>query len=449
MQHAMMTVLALALAAGWAGCDQVEEPDDMADGGDADGDTDGDTDGDADGDTDGDSDADLNLTGVDILVVVDNSISMSQEQAVLASAVYPLVNALAAPIHTEYPETNWPYAAIDDMRLAVVSSDMGFSYDGQNNNDNWPGSTLPYGCDAPTGLGDNGAFQEIGVGTVELANDAIPCDETAAQCPEGWTCAGAEESDETPGQGVCHTDGSTTLSCPDLAGDWDETSSAAPNPDFTVLAACLAMQGTGGCGFEQQLQSAATALARTDQAAFFATDHLLAVIVVSDEEDCSMLDGPGLFAEDEVVNQEELKLNVACGNHPEHLFPVGHFYDAFVAAKAPGAVVFAAIAGVPHEGAAAAACQGPGNQLDGCLDQNEMQLVAEQPDAPMSMTWFFRPACARSVGDEEVTRAYPGRRYVGLAQEFGSRGYVYSICNDDWMPAFSSIGALIRPIINH
>ena len=36
-----------------------------------------------------------------------------------------------------------------------------------------------------------------------------------------------------------------------------------------------------------------------------------------------------------------------------------------------------------------------------------------------------------------------GRRYVTVAQAFGARGYVYSICRPDWTPAMRSIAEII------
>jgi hypothetical protein len=66
-----------------------------------------------------------NFDGVDMLVVVDDSGSMSEEQAILATSFYPLVNSLANPLPT------WKYEAVDSLRLAVVTSNMGISSDGQ------------------------------------------------------------------------------------------------------------------------------------------------------------------------------------------------------------------------------------------------------------------------------------------------------------------------------
>jgi len=290
--------------------------------------------------------------------------------------------------------------------------------------------------------------------SVLIQSNVIPCDDTSAQCPTGWTCGniGAET-----GVGKCVSPDDpdpTAVNCPDLGAIWAETTDELVDPAFPIKAACLAQQGISGCGFEQQLQSAATALVRGDQVdpddqdkSFIHNSHLLTILVVSDEEDCSMEDGQGLFNEDEVQNQAEKKVNLACGNHPEYLYDASYFYDAFVAAKTASAVMFAAIVGVPYgtqDGAEE--CQGPGGSLDDCLDQEAMQLDEEQPKIDTGdTTWFFRPACTRGpAGPDEVTRAFPGRRYVELANEsFGDMSYVYSICNEDWSMAMTDIAAMI------
>ena len=60
-----------------------------------------------------------------------------------------------------------------------------------------------------------------------------------------------------------------------------------------------------------------------------------------------------------------------------------------------------------------------------------------------SEAYFFRPACDRWEGDEQVTKARPGRRYVELVQDFGANGYVFSICNADWTAAVDGIAQMI------
>jgi hypothetical protein len=57
--------------------------------------------------------------------------------------------------------------------------------------------------------------------------------------------------------------------------------------------------------------------------------------------------------------------------------------------------------------------------------------------------YFFQPACQRYEGETLVTKARPGRRFVRTALEFQEYGFVYSICNDDWVPVMDSFARLI------
>jgi hypothetical protein len=216
-----------------------------------------------------------------------------------------------------------------------------------------------------------------------------------------------------------------------------------PNADLSAQAACLAMQGTSGCGWMQPLQSAATALTQESQLDFVRDNAVLAVVVSTNEDDCSLQDGPGMFAEEEIANQSLKQNNLACGNHPEHLLAPSHFFELFNARKAnAGAVLFVGIVGVPYgEQTGAAACQGYGDELGDCNAQDEMLLVPEESE---SGAWYFRRSCVRVEGDAQVTDAEAPRRFVELANDFGADSYIYSHCNADWSPAFDALGAMIR-----
>jgi hypothetical protein len=374
--------------------------------------------------------------GVDMLVVVDNSGSMQEEQEILATAFFPLVNALVNPL------PGWPYAPADNVRVAIVSSDMGLQW-GNNpyeNGDGWPGDT-PQGCGS---VGDNGEFQTYSSGkTINIQNNTIPCGENAAQCPTGWNC---ENIDDNIGECVDPVGDGTNQTCPGMAAIWAETpigsaDDPVPNEELAFQVACLSALGTGGCGFEQQLQASAVALNKSSQADFVRDDALLAVIVVSDEEDCS-IESNGLFAENEIQNLSDNKVNIACGSHPEHLFEAADYKTTFEAVKGgkAGSAVFAAIVGVPAgSGDELSACEGSGDVLSACLDHPDMELeVIQEGDA-----FFFEPACDRYDGDVQVTKARPGRRYVEVAQEFQNMGYMYSICRPNWSPAMEDIAQLI------
>jgi hypothetical protein len=409
--------LALALGAGPAGCGDDDDDNDDGEGDDDDSDT-----GQA-----------FPWAAVDVLLVVDNSGSMSEEQAIFATSVFKLVNSLVAPL----PNSLWP--AADDVRVAVVSTDMGLQWGGNpyQDGDGWP-TGLPQGCSA---VGDDGRFKSYLQGkTINLQSGVIPCDESNAQCPPGWDC----EQIGVGGIGVClePNDNGANQACPAFDGTWAETNGQDPNDVLAMQVACLSALGTSGCGFEQQLQSAAVAVSREDQAEFIRNDALLAVILVTDEEDCS-IENKALFSVPEIQNQADRKVNIACNldQNEQYLYSTTSFYQRLVDAKQGriSGVVFGAIVGVPM----ADACQGLGSEIGACLNHPDMLKNQVQEETSGGLTWFFAPACNRLEGSIEVTKARPGRRYVSLAQEFQSGGYVYSICNEDWTPAMADLAAII------
>jgi hypothetical protein len=238
-----------------------------------------------------------------------------------------------------------------------------------------------------------------------------------------------------------------------------DTETFIDNQNVVNNLSCVAQLGTSGCGIEQQLQAGVKAVTRPDQTSFLVDDHLLAVIVVSDEEDCSIKNS-ALFATDEW--NDEILRNTACNlpgdNETNYLFDAKYFRDSFIAAKdgRAYAVVFAAIVGVPN--GADSPCQGKGDAIGACLDSQAMQLVPATftyypPDGSDPQEYVhFTPACTRMAEgsadtDPPITEARPGRRYVKVAQEFGCAGYVYSICNEDWSDAMKEIARVIAKCI--
>jgi hypothetical protein len=399
------TAIPISLALALSACFRIENIDLGGDAG-------------APGDTD-DTDA-LVLRGLDLVIVVDDSGSMAEEQALLATSVFSLVNALVSP------SAGAGYEAVDDLRIAVVSTDMGVSADGEIPDE----SITPASLQSYLNYGDDGAFLETSVGSVEIEDGAIPCDGLATQCPQGWECAGS----------FCTSDGAATeVDCPNGDAKFAEsTADGGVSGLFGTEVACLTSLGTGGCGWEQQLAAAARATERSDQASFFRGGAGLGVVVVTDEDDCSMDDPAALFATAECV--DATKLNIACGEHPALLHTPQFFEDAFFAAKGgnSSAVFFAAIVGVPL----GAACEGAGYQIGGCLEEPEMQLTQYIDDTSGTDLVKYAPACERSVDGALVTSATPGRRFVELAQALGVRGYVFSICNEDWSDGMSAFAAM-------
>lgn len=345
-------------------------------------------------------------TGVDLLIVIDTAPSMAEEQALLADALYTFVETLTDP------GTEATYHAVESMRVAVVTSNLGVAY-GEDLEIPDDGDVPPALLQEPAscaGRGDDGAFQEIEVGSVSIGGEPLAC----PVLEDAW----AESS------------------------EWDDDA----DDDVALGAACLTQQGTEGCGLAQPLASAVAALNREGQSSLLGCGcDLLAVLLVTDEDDCSMEDAPGLFGTPAFEDPEMLDIACRADGSDEYLFDVESLFDAIAWAKgSPGSVLFAAITGVPNEGTAAAACEGRGDEIGACLDREEMQLAPEQPGLPEDEAWAFRPACARSESGATVTSAAPARRIVELANDhFGQNAYVSSICNVDWGPAMDDFAKMI------
>ncbi len=374
------------------------------------------------------------LEGVDILVVVDNSISMGEEQQILATGFYTLINSLVAPVQ------GWPYAAAANVRVGITSSDLGVQYGGQGASEPQMAQLIT-GCgDAANPLGDDGMLLAAPPpeNAVTVDSYRIKCDPDGAQCPDPtWTC------NHNGTAGLCIAPNNAAqgqVACNPINGAWADTTAAAPT-DIARNVACMAQLGTDGCGFEQQLQAGVRSLQRNQN--FIRPNHLLAVLVVSDEEDCSMSTN-GIFYTPEF---QGLNINTSCNlppqNETNNLFNARYFYDSLIAAKGGNAsqVLFAAIVGVPPT----PVCQGTGDMIQGCLADPQMQYASQEIVDPETNTtyWHFAPACERVVGNTVVTSARPGRRYVQVAQEFGCASYIYSICNEDWSDAMTEIARLI------
>ncbi|MCP4679992.1 MAG: hypothetical protein GY854_31770 [Deltaproteobacteria bacterium] len=381
---------------------------------DSDGDSDADVDGDSDADVDGDSDADTDTqwrpgdqkySGVDLLVVVDNSGPMGEEQIILASSLPKMINSLVSPAG------DWPYPAVTDLRVAFVSTNMGLQY------------------------GENGSIE------------GFPYSDTLVP-----TCTDQEDPRGDDGrfliQPYCYGVNNTL--------GWVETTEDNLNTKLADQVGCLTTLGTWGCGVEQQFETSIRGLVRNEeQSAFIQEGHLLAVLIVTDEDDCSVREWElfttaqwesGTLPDDNDPSRG--LLNTACNlpkeNEENYLFPTSRYRDKLVELKGndPKAVVLAAIVGVPFENNSP--CQGRGDELGACLTHDSMQLeITLQENAQGNQYKHFRTACDRFEGDTHVTNARPGRRYVDLAEQWGSSGYVYSICNADWTPAMNDIAEMI------
>ena len=289
---------------------------------------------------------------LDLLIMVDNSNSMRDEQAALAAELPRMMNAL---LTGDLDGDGQPeLAPIEDVHVGVVSSDMGLV--------NVPG------IDGCIGVGDDGVLK-------------------------GTTM-------DTP---VCNP--STE---PFLHYDAD----AANRADAANEISCRALLGVTGCGFEQQLESVLKALTPsssdlqfwseqgltegvghgdTNNAGFLRNDpsdpSLIAVLLITDEEDCSNRDPAFL-----VPRASMSGLNTRCFLEGQRgaaskLHPIKRYIDGLRALR-PGhdnLVFFGLIAGLPPDAVSAEAMSGVdfSNQAernafyDELLDHPKMQEVID------------------------------------------------------------------------
>ena len=320
----------------------------------------------------------IGVVKVDIVVLVDNSGSMQQEQSALTLRFPELIAELVDP-PTDPATGRLVHPPVEDLNIGVITPDMGTM-------------GLTVGTCSNADIGDNGCFRNTG----------------------------------SPVIGTCSASYPSILSR-------NASNAATYSPDqMAADFTCIATLGTNGCGFEQQFKAMRQATTTNTavgacNAGFLRTDSLVALIFVTDEEDCSVRpDHPEMFDQ----SRTELgHLNIRCFSHPEFVEEWSEYVTAFRSlrpAEEQDRIVLGMIIGVPPD---APQCIGPGNELTGCLD---VPAMMEQID-PLTPSQLI-PSCNTSMG-----LAFPPRRFINVAQAFGSNAYVDSICKTDWSDAIRGI----------
>lgn len=353
---------------------------------------------------------------VALLFVIDGSVQMAEEQAALADALPTLVRAL---VSGDLDDDGAPdFAPIAVLTIGVVTMDMGTG-----------------GQPTPTCL--RADFGDDGVSRVSV-----------------WST----DRCGVPSPGVFQFE--------------------EPNEpdDVARRLACAVTVGTGGCGIEQPLEAALKALtpARPDFAwgvspdfvavgssgapdgldvPFFmsTTPHgddeneyldpwmsALAVVLLSDEDDCSILD-PALFDPAGAAYPGELALR--CTRYREALHPITRYARGLAQLRdRPNRIVFAPIVGVPLDLVAPA---GEATRWDALVSddlaiRDDRMEVRETPTEP--------PAAVPSCEDPERGRAYPPERIAHTARALEARGAhvtVQSICQPRLDGAMTAIARAI------
>lgn len=214
--------------------------------------------------------------------------------------------------------------------------------------------------------------------------------------------------------------------------------------------------GTGGCGYEQQLEAILKALSPFESISpvaadytrptFFANrpphgdasnaglhrDHsVLAIVLLTDEEDCSAAD-PEIF-NPASVQYGSVVFNLRCYRHPNALYPVTRYVAGFEQLRAdPRRVVFMPIVGVPSDLVPSEPGASPNwSLLIGDEDSERDSRLVEQEDTTTHPPNSLAPSC--SVPG--VGRAFPPIRIVNAAfglSRTGAHVDVQSICQESF-----------------
>jgi len=405
------------------------------------------------------------VDSVDILFEIDNSNSMRDNQAQLARQFDVLISQLVSP--PVDPATMLPrYPPVRSLHVGVISSDLGT-----------PGSVVP-SC-ANSDSGDDGLLNPVRNGQ-------------AIRTHQPWTTA-------APGVRPMRCMNNPQQYPTFLTFDADTTSAMEFREDFV----CNAYLSIGGCGLEQQLEAAYRALVirnpraqpgNTDPNAGFVRDNaVLAIVMVSDEEDGSVRDcryqeggdpdgdcrpprGDALSVFDSSNGDwaaTDLNLRMYMyqpGSPQDPTWNINRYIDpmrptrGFTSLKPgrPDQVIFAGILGVPI----AIPTRPGGTNIDwtallGANPDGSEGFTGMSPEGPVSLRqrnmdpscgMRVVPGCRREGSSYDPARppcdttaqyfAWPSRRIAEVARRFSERydnGTVSSICRSDYSEALQQI----------
>ena len=317
-----------------------------------------------------------NQPDLDVLFVIDNSLSTQDKQALFAQNFTRLAAELdGAP------------GGRPNLHLGIVSTTVGTGSD-----------AIDSGNCSKTAPNDDGRFVHV------------PRAVTGCTGPTG-----AFFSDVSDGMGGRITNYQGTL------------------PD---AFSCIAQLGTGGCGFEEPLEAMKRALdgSHAENAGFLRPEADLAVVILTDEDDCSASDpalfslanaGPSdfrcqpLYAYDCDQPISATAPGDYTGCHPRHggyLGDVESYVTFLKHLKNPSQLLVTLIAGDPST-----------TIHTGTIEQ------------PFAQSLALLPSCQTTI-DGNLAIARPALRLDAFRRAFGDRGVFETVCQDDYSGALAQIG---------
>ena len=323
---------------------------------------------------------------LDILFVVDNSPSMLDDQQSLAVSFPRMIDVLQTLD-----------GGLPNLHIGVVTSDLGTSSSGSATAAPPIGSGLPGAC---VGWGDDGVLVQ--------------------------------------GQNI------TDRYISDVAGD-DGTRTTNYTGALRDAFASLALVGDTGCGFEQHLRAMQRGLEHPANAGFLRADANLAVVIVADEDDCSVADG-AFFSNDTAMfgplqsfrcfrfgvqcapdNPTTIGPKTGCVPRPAapYIDEVDPFANALVQLKGdPRKVMVSGIVG----------------------DRDPVSVELATPPGGGTATPTLAGSCSYMLPDG-TSEADPAVRLGAFFDRFPGRSRITSICDADLSTAVADIGASAKKLM--
>jgi hypothetical protein len=390
------------------------------------------------------------VSQVDLLFVIDNSGSMATEQLKLSKELPRLVNVLTSGDlyagrvpPAGIAEKDRFFNPVTSLHIGVVTSNMGGLAAQADLGPNPPPAFTK--C---LGGGDDGLLQN----STQVAAEGVTF--KVGDQFQGYVLGDVVLPPEPTCQGI---------PAPLLYQAYEAGSVDGPTLENVVRDfGCVSRVGVSGCPFEQQLEAMWKAVAPREgtdptlhtflggskghggtggmNEGFVRENAILAVVQVSDEEDCSIKEnGRDLFSlSGNATNRfgPANEINMRCGRFGDKedlLWPADRYVRGLQKLKPenPDRVIFAAIVGIPI----GSNTMTPDAILG--LPEMEFKLSAASVAAPANTQV---PATACSVpGTARPEEAYPARRFLEVAKLFGENAVVYSICEDNYAPALDSL----------
>ena len=221
--------------------------------------------------------------------------------------------------------------------------------------------------------------------------------------------------------------------------------------ELTDVFGCVATLGTGGCGYEHQLQSLRTALYRPEQMNFLRPDAHLAIVLITDEDDCSGEPDATLYADQRPGEAPNLRCATA-----------GHVCGGMEVPAAAFTAPLASCKPFEHSGDPASRKQRLINvsevvgQIKRLKEGSNRQVIVsaimgwdDRPGAnyrieSTSAGFDLAPICS---APNDGPWSMPAVRLKSFVDAFGTRGSWHSMCEPDLAPAIRNIGKHIVTVI--